>query len=382
MICERKRARARALFYLFFFGHELVYGSFAKGSLFLFFAGLMSHCMAHQKVLFASSSPVMTAPSLNSPDDEVVSNSNQVEKELSSPPLHVCHFAAEESPLGLCLAVEPKTPRPGDLAMFELQAKDQREVTLTVWDQEIKMFRMGDRLRAFAGAPLESSPSFDAQITFTTANDSNEVFQCAEMPTTARDFTYEELHVSRRFTGKKVVRASQQIRHDSTLSKDRPSDQPSVAQSLFVWPKFGEITAFFGTRRLFNHRLESRHLGVDIEGSIGERVFASQAGTVRVSSRHRTSGQTVAIDHGGGIMTHYLHLSKRLVKMGQHVHQGELIGLVGRTGRVTGPHLHFAVTVQGRYVDPEQVLNHPFYIDAGRAACRCEAKPSVFVGAR
>jgi murein DD-endopeptidase MepM/ murein hydrolase activator NlpD len=267
-----------------------------------------------------------------------------------------------------CMTLTPAEPRPGDLLMIEVLAPEANAVSVDVFDATVPLYRAGQVFRGFTAVPLKALP--EAHPTLVTIDNDNgeSAFSCAEADVTAREFPYEELKVPRRFARHKTVDASAQS-GEEVSSMVKPQEAPMHSASLFLWPKLGSVRAVFGERRLFNHKVASRHLGTDIEGKVGERIFASQEGVVRFSARNKASGEVVVIDHGGGLLTHYLHMSKRLVKVGEKVMQGELIGYVGRTGRVTGPHLHFAVSVHGRYVDPEQVLAHPMFADAAASPC-------------
>jgi murein DD-endopeptidase MepM/ murein hydrolase activator NlpD len=128
----------------------------------------------------------------------------------------------------------------------------------------------------------------------------------------------------------------------------------------FLHPTASAETAAFGTRRLLNGVQRSRHLGWDLDGKVGDPVHATQAGRVVVAARLFYSGGTVILDHGQGLFSLYFHLSALDVKKGQTVHRAQRVGRVGRSGRVTGPHLHFAFKLDGVYVDPERLLALPW----------------------
>jgi len=98
------------------------------------------------------------------------------------------------------------------------------------------------------------------------------------------------------------------------------------------------------------------HTGIDLRGEIGEPVHATAAGKVSIAGREGGYGNMVEINHGNGLATRYGHLSKILVKVGQTVHIGEVVGLIGSTGRSTGPHLHYETRVNGEAVDPQKFL--------------------------
>jgi len=115
-------------------------------------------------------------------------------------------------------------------------------------------------------------------------------------------------------------------------------------------------TDSFGTRRTFNGELESVHKGMDFRAATGTVVRAGNNGVVVLARALYFEGNCVAIDHGLGLYTISMHLSRIDVKEGQRVRTGEEIGLSGATGRVTGPHLHWAVRWEGAYLDPAKLL--------------------------
>ena len=124
----------------------------------------------------------------------------------------------------------------------------------------------------------------------------------------------------------------------------------------FEKPLAGDTTSAFGTRRLFNGQQRSHHRGTDFRADVGSPVKASNSGNVRLARNLFYSGDIVIVDHGLGIFTNYAHLSKIEVIEGQYIARGDQIGLAGSTGRVSGPHLHWGVKVNGVYVDPLQFL--------------------------
>lgn len=124
----------------------------------------------------------------------------------------------------------------------------------------------------------------------------------------------------------------------------------------FIRPVPGEVTSAFGLRRFFNGIERNPHKGVDFDASKGDPVPASDAGIVVLTGEFYYNGNTVIIDHGLGVFTSYMHLSKITVEKGQKVSRGEIIGLVGSTGRVTGPHLHLSLYVLKNSVNAAQVL--------------------------
>jgi murein DD-endopeptidase MepM/ murein hydrolase activator NlpD len=124
----------------------------------------------------------------------------------------------------------------------------------------------------------------------------------------------------------------------------------------FVPPVNAEISDVFGVERVFNGSVESTHQGLDFRVPTGTSVAAVNHGRVILARPLFFEGNCVVIDHGQGLLTLYLHLSKFLVKEGDDVDKGQEVGLSGGTGRATGPHLHLAVRWQGVYLNPQVLL--------------------------
>jgi murein DD-endopeptidase MepM/ murein hydrolase activator NlpD len=124
----------------------------------------------------------------------------------------------------------------------------------------------------------------------------------------------------------------------------------------FRAPVTAQATDSFGTRRMFNGKLASVHKGMDYRAAMGTPVRAGNSGVVVLARPLYYEGNCVVIDHGLGLFTLSMHFSRIDVKEGQHVSAGEPLGLSGATGRVTGPHLHWAVRWQGAYLDPAKLL--------------------------
>jgi murein DD-endopeptidase MepM/ murein hydrolase activator NlpD len=135
-----------------------------------------------------------------------------------------------------------------------------------------------------------------------------------------------------------------------------PNETARLWSGDFVAPLEGEITGVFGLRRFINNIPKSPHTGIDVAGDTGAEVRAPNSGTVVLVDDQFFAGKAVVLDHGQGIHTMFFHLSKILVTEGKQVKKGDVIGLVGATGRAKGPHLHWGVRVQGARVDPLQLI--------------------------
>jgi len=135
-----------------------------------------------------------------------------------------------------------------------------------------------------------------------------------------------------------------------TVSPDR------AWKGSFAAPVNAEISDVFGVERVFNGSVQSTHQGLDFRVPGGTSVAATNSGHVILARPLFFEGNCVVIDHGQGLLTLYLHLSKFSVKEGDDVSKGQPIGFSGGTGRATGPHLHLAVRWQGVYLNPQLLL--------------------------
>ena len=129
--------------------------------------------------------------------------------------------------------------------------------------------------------------------------------------------------------------------------------------SGFDWPAPGVLSGVFGSQRIDNGVPMTPHYGVDMAAPVGTPIIAPADGVVSISDDYYLDGGLTLIDHGQGVSTAYLHQSKRLVKAGEAVKRGQRIGLIGATGRATGPHLHWAMNWFEMRLDPSLSTRKP-----------------------
>lgn len=136
-----------------------------------------------------------------------------------------------------------------------------------------------------------------------------------------------------------------------------PQEETVTVFANFTPPLTGTVSSAYGYRSdPFSGKIRY-HKGVDVAVCEGTEVCATSGGTVKESSYNSIGGNYVVLDHGNGIESYYGHLQNRTVSVGDTVKQGEIIGLSGKTGKVTGAHLHFQLTYKERTVDPEKYID-------------------------
>lgn len=172
-----------------------------------------------------------------------------------------------------------------------------------------------------------------------------------------RPFLQERITVSSLFdrfdeaTSKRIHKEQEQMARIWTVHSPR-----RLWEGRFLAPVAGAITSPFGLRRIVNGSPRFPHGGVDLKASLGTDIAAANHGRVVLQEEFFFSGKSIVLDHGGGLYTMYFHLADFHAERGSEVRKGELIGWAGMTGRVTGPHLHWGVRLNGARVDPFQLL--------------------------
>ncbi|MBL0939048.1 MAG: M23 family metallopeptidase [Gemmatimonadaceae bacterium] len=263
--------------------------------------------------------------------------------------------------------VSPKVPVAGTLFRLAVPLPSTRiDLTGTLAGEPLRFRIAGDSLIAIAAAPIDSSNGLTLQWQCRSAGaSSNASFNASfadslRIATSAGNYRLERLKVAPRFTSAPdsalAARMANEASRAAAVSR-AAHDTPRLYTTPFRAPRASRITSGFGSGRTFNDSVTSRHMGTDYAGATGAPVLAANRGVVRLVDRFYLGGNVVYIDHGNGLITAYLHLSKTRVAVGDTVSRGQRIGDVGATGRVTGPHLHFIARYGQITVNPISVID-------------------------
>ena len=261
---------------------------------------------------------------------------------------------------------EPRSGSTFNLTPAVVEAGSPELITLSVpaasnvegeWlGHKLEFFQHKDKWIALAGVDVEAKP------------ESTTLHVTAHTATGPRDFTRTiEIHPAHYRTGKltvapKFVEPGPEELKEITAEKEIKDKVFAASAPEPLWhgdfraPVKAPPTDSFGTRRMFNGKLASIHKGMDFRAPAGTVVRASNSGVVVLARPLYFEGNCVVIDHGLGLYTLSMHFSRIDVHEGQRVAAGDRLGLSGSTGRVTGPHLHWAVRWENAYLDPAKVL--------------------------
>lgn len=239
---------------------------------------------------------------------------------------------------------------PGGIAVVQLDATGGTPPTVTYEDKRAMVVRNHDRWQAVIGIPLRTKPGTQHIRVQTGAKRYTMDFQVHDKHYATEHITLKDKRKVNP-TPADLRRISRERREiDNALSHWRPARRGELN---FMVPVHGVVSSPYGLRRIFNGQPRNPHTGVDIAAPEGTPIRAPAAGVVAATGRYFFNGNTVLLDHGQGLVTMYCHMSKIAVKPGQSVKRGQVIGYIGMTGRATGPHTHWGVSLNDTMVNPE-----------------------------
>lgn len=247
--------------------------------------------------------------------------------------------------------VRPQAVVDGQLMVAQVEGAPRCDRARITWmNRRFDAFKVGDVHQAFLPVKLGLTPGDQTLKVRCGGRDAKFI-----VPVVEGTFPESKLTVDPKFDKApppRVVEESAAIAASWKLgSKTRLWKQP------FLRPAKGIDTSPFGVKRTYNGKTEGRHRGLDIDGATGEPIFAANDGVVVLAADDfYFVGNAVFVDHGAGLFTLYFHMTKLNVALGDKVKRGQKLGTIGKTGRVTGPHLHFSVKLADTYVNPADLL--------------------------
>ena len=252
------------------------------------------------------------------------------------------------------LPVESRVP--GGIALLDLGPDDSAPGEVVYNEHRAPVIRSDGRWVAVIGIPLSVTPGTERAILL--GGDGSGTRRELPFVVDAKQYQEQRLTIKNR----RQVEPNQQdleriaperVRIDRALGHYTANREPSFRM---VAPVAGRRSSSFGLRRFFNDQPRNPHSGMDIAAASGTTIRSPAPGRVVETGDFFFNGNSVFVDHGRGVVSMYCHLSRIDVGVGDELEQGTPLGLVGATGRVTGPHLHWGVAINRALVDPALLL--------------------------
>ena len=275
---------------------------------------------------------------------------------MHSLPVTIRHCTAGLLALALPLLAHGGLPQsssvPGGVAVIALNAVSASAEAPQAWlgEQPVLVTAEANRWYAVVGLALDT-PAGPHELRVKTGD------QTSTLSFTVSPKHYPEQRITLKDTSKVQLSGEDEARATREISliqelkrhwRSAPDTDPT-----FLLPAEGRLAGRFGVRRFFNGEPRSPHAGLDVAVGRGTPIKASAHGKVLAVDDYFFNGKTVFVDHGNGLITMYCHLERIDVQSGESVRKGQALGLSGKTGRATGPHLHWSVVLNGAMVDPE-----------------------------
>ncbi len=253
----------------------------------------------------------------------------------------------------LALTPPKASPGPGGIAIVPLTGKGKPVVNYK--GRRVLVLKRNNRWEAIVGISLKAKTGTDS-ISVSWLNGSNEK---VNFDINHREYPEQWLTIKNKRKVDPNPDDLKRIKSErSRKANNKATWTPELLANDFIRPVQGIESSQFGLKRFFNKKPRSPHSGLDIAAAEGTPVVAPSDGIVIDTGDFFFSGNMIYLDHGNGLLSLYAHLSEITVKPGQRVSRGDMIGKVGETGRVTGPHLHWNVGLNGQWIDPKLFLHN------------------------
>ncbi len=244
--------------------------------------------------------------------------------------------------------------KPGEVSLLRVKGPFLSDGALTCDTEKVGYFLKENEIWAFVSETYFSDlKPFDCYY----QDKKGSPVKIAEFRVKNKKFPAEKLNVDKKrvsLSKKDQARATRERKIREKAYNNSPRAPYFVTP--FVLPIDSLVTSIYGSKRVFNDKKETQHLGTDYRAGVGTPIKTSNKGKVVVARDFFYTGNTIIIDHGMGIFTTYGHLSKLLVQEGEIIPAGTTIGHAGASGRVTGPHLHWGVTVNNLAIEGDSLV--------------------------
>jgi murein DD-endopeptidase MepM/ murein hydrolase activator NlpD len=242
-------------------------------------------------------------------------------------------------------------PYPGGVIVKEIEIDEDFSAYLD--DKRVAVVKDGKKSYVVAGIGLDETRKF---VNLTIKTKSHEYPYLIKILPKSYKKEYITLKSNKRVDLSKED-LDRHYKEKSEVKKILSSYSKDFYGFDFIKPLSGRISGEYGKRRYFNKKPRKPHSGIDIAAKRGSGIKAANSGVVKLTKELFFNGKTILIDHGFGVVSMYCHLSKFRVKKGDFVKKGQIIGEVGSSGRATGPHLHFGISLNEVFVNPKLFID-------------------------
>ncbi|MEW6599525.1 MAG: M23 family metallopeptidase [Nitrospirota bacterium] len=266
--------------------------------------------------------------------------------------LLVLALLAPDMAHALKVTVSPKDVIPGDVFLLKVETDGPMPVEAEFLGNKITLYPInGKQFLAMVPVDIDTAPAkYNISIT------AGEALQKTVINVRRHTFRTIKLTLPEAKVTLSPEDEQRAVREAELLNRIWPENTAPVWNGRFASPTNTETSTEFGVKRIMNEKKTSVHRGMDFKGEAGAPVRAINAGTVVLTEDLFFGGNTLIVDHGMGLYSVYMHLSKFNVSKGDKVSKSQIIGLIGSTGRATGPHLHMSVKLNGMSVNPESLF--------------------------
>ncbi len=257
------------------------------------------------------------------------------------------------------LEVNTKEIKNANTFLITLGEKNISDAKLTIDKHNIDFFEKPSKDGLYALVPISYyKERKDYRVIISYIKDGKKIFKGLSIKVIDGKYKSEVINVSKgKVSLSKKNKKRTKKEYASAMKVYNKTAKNLYLNGKFIKPLNSKITSSFGKKRVYNGILSSYHSGTDYKAAVGTPIQAVNDGIITIAEDRFYAGNSIVIDHGQGIYSCYFHLDKMNYKVGQSIKKGDVLGLSGDSGRVTGPHLHFSMRLHGIQVDPLQLID-------------------------